>query len=330
MEILLQPQYENARPPDATAPAPILILGITPRCGTHFLANLLCLHPCCTKSAIAEDALLSESALLERYSRALEKRWAQQGGTDHSALRELLLENLGSGLISFLQQARTRVLEDTAKRFGNPLTVQNRRIVTKTPDIAGLQRCFQLFPSTQLLILVRDGRAVVESRVQSFNQEPERAMREWVHAAEKILQFDRNPENKGHAYRLIRYEDLVQDVESEMRRILFFLDLDIEHYDFEAARELPVVGSSSFKRGVGPVQWLPVRKTADFKPLERAGHWTRRQHERFNWIANDYLKAFGYEPKLYGNNRLRWLLWNRTKDLQWQVKRAKTHLKSMI
>src|SRR5262245_48467855 len=329
MEILLQPQYENDVQP-ATAPAPIFILGITPRSGTHFLANLLCLHPGCTKSAIAEDALLSESALLDRYSRALEKRWAQQGAMDHSALRELLVENLGSGLISFLQQARTRVLEDAAKRFGGSPTVHNRRIVTKTPDIAGLQRCFQLFPSTQLLILVRDGRAVVESSVQSFKEEPEQAMREWAHAAEKILQFDRNPENKTRAYRLIRYEDLVQDVESEMRRILFFLGLDIEHYDFEAARELPVVGSSSFKRGVGPVHWLPVRKTSDFRPLERAGDWTRSQHERFNWICKDYLKVFCYEPKESGNNRLIWTLWNRTKDLQWQVKRAKTNLKSRI
>ena len=330
MEILLQQECESEGPTPTTAPQPIFILGIAPRSGTHFLANLLCLHPGCTKSAIPEDALLSEAALLDRYSRALEKRWAQQAGMDHHALRELLIENLGSGLISFLQQARTRVLEDNAKRFGNSLTGLDRRIVTKTPGVPGLQQCFRLFPSAQLLILVRDGRAVVESCVQSFKQEPERAMRDWAQAAQKILQFDRDPNNKGRAYLLIRYEDLVQDVESETSRILCFLGLDIERYDFEAARHLPVVGSSSFKRGAGPVHWLPVCKTAEFKPLERAGHWDRSQHERFNWICKEYLEAFGYGSKEYDNNRLLWTLWNRAKDLKWQLNRTKTNLKSRI
>ena len=54
----------NAEPADV----PIFILGIMPRSGTHFLANLLCLHPDCTKSALPEDLLVSESALLRRYT----------------------------------------------------------------------------------------------------------------------------------------------------------------------------------------------------------------------------------------------------------------------
>ena len=120
----------------------------------------------------------------------------------------------------------------------------------------------------------------------------------------------------------------MEDVESEMRRILSFLSLDLNRYDFAAARHLPVVGSSSFKRGVGPVHWLPVSKTADFKPLERANHWTRRQHERFNWICREHLETFGYEPKEYGSNRLLWTLWNRTKDLEWRVKRAIINLRA--
>src|SRR5215468_10758289 len=139
MEILLQQECESEGPTPTTALQPIFILGIAPRSGTHFLANLLCLHPDCTKSAIPEDALLSESALLDRYSRALEKRWAQQGGMDHDGLSDLLIENLGRGLINFLQEARTRVLDDTARRFGSSRTGLNRRIVTKTPDVAGLQ-----------------------------------------------------------------------------------------------------------------------------------------------------------------------------------------------
>ena len=104
-----------------------------------------------------------------------------------------------------------------------------------------------------------------------------------------------------------------------MRRILSHLDLDPLRYDFTAAGNVPVVGSSTFKRGAGPVHWLPVRKTDEFNPLARADHWNRKTHERFNWLAADCLKAFGYEPHTNSSNHLVWLVWNRLMDFRWSV-----------
>jgi hypothetical protein len=66
-------------------------------------------------------------------------------------------------------------------------------------------------------------------------------------------------------------------------------------FDFEAARALPVRGSSFY---LGPghrsVHWEPVEKGPDFAPKERWRSWTRGMHERFEWIAGDQLRSFGY------------------------------------
>jgi len=119
---------------------------------------------------------------------------------------------------------------------------------------------------------------------------------------------------------LVRFEDLYIRTEDEMRRILLFLGLNIESYDFPRALNLPVVGSSTFKRPPGKVQWTPVMKTADFDPLARANSWTRSQHERFNWIAGDQLEKLGYERKTFFGQNLIWRIRNQVKDLSRSMK----------
>jgi protein-tyrosine sulfotransferase len=311
---------------------PIFILGIKPRSGTHFLANLLCLHPDCTKSAIPEDRLLTRVTFLDQYVEAMLRQWPQLVKETNLDLRSLLFENLGEGLINFLRQARTEVVEDIADRFPHqvPTEVARRRIVTKTPQVNGLEHFFRLVPRGQLLILVRDGRAVVESYARSFRGNRESAIRAWAQSARKIIEFDRSPSNANRSYLIVRYEDLVTDTESQVRQILYFLGLDLDRYNFQAARNVPVVGSSTFKRGDGPVHWFPMRKTADFNPLARADHWRRAQHERFNWLAAEQLKAFGYEPKTYATNNAFWTLWNCAMDLKWSSKTLIRRINSLL
>jgi hypothetical protein len=304
---------------DAT---PVFILGVLPRCGTHFLANLLCLHPDCTKGAIPEDSLLGQSRFLSHYVNALQRQWNEQTKTVDPDLPDRLWESLGEGLLHFLRKTRAQVVEENLARRGNGDKAHNtsKRIITKTPMVEGLENFSHLFPRAQLLILVRDGRAVVESNVLSFGRDRERMTRTWARYARKVADLDRNPGRMAHSYLIVRYEDLVTDTEREMRRVLSFLQLDERSLNFEAAREVPVVGSSSFKRGDGPVHWLPVRKTADFDPLARADHWGRAENERFNWLAGEQLAEFGYEAKLYPGASVRWATWNRVKDLAWSAR----------
>jgi hypothetical protein len=182
---------------------------------------------------------------------------------------------------------------------------------------------FKLFPDEKLIIIVRDGRTLVESIVSSFNYSRDKAIANWASAAKKIARFTEN--EKKHKFLVVKYEDLHTDTGVEMRKILNYLELDTGQYDFKAAANLPVVGSATFKRGEAGVHWMPVKKTDEFKPTERADGWTRAQHERFNRLAKNELIYFGYEPVEFSGNKHLWRLWNKfvniAEIMKWKAKK---------
>lgn len=281
-----------------TSDNPIFILGILPRSGTNFLFHLLRLHPdCVAAESIWEDHLLEFSGPLLQYGRAVYEWWEVSWGLDKS-FQAALWRHLGQGLISFLKSQ-----------------AGEGRLVTKTPEVSGLESFFQLFPDAYLLILVRDGRDVVESSVRSFGWDHDVTTRRWVEAAQTILAFDQANRQRGLPYLIIRYEDLYLDPEKELNRILAFVKLDVVIYDFEAARELPVYGSCAFGRTGDKVQLRgPVTKTPEFNPIGRWSGWSRRMHERFNWLAGRYLVEFGYEPRTESGHQPAWVLYNKAVD----------------
>lgn len=308
---------------DTYVSSPIFILGVMPRSGTHFLSHLICLHPSCRRSAFDEDYLLSYSDYLTKFANGLQNQWELLEDVKDLGAKEMLIESLGEGLLLFLRRSRKKALETRANKFNFDLPQEsfNKRIVTKTPYIDNLHKFFSFFPDVHLLILVRDGRAVVESGVRSFQSDSELITREWSMSVDRILSFDRDPEISKYKYMIVRYEDLFTNTESNIEKILDFLKLDKSSYDFGAAKNAPVLGSSTFKRGNTPhLNWKSEKKTEEFNPLARAATWTRAQHERFNWLAAEQLKAFGYEPKTYSDNRLFWTIRNKALDLKWSCK----------
>jgi len=207
---------------------------------------------------------------------------------------------------------------------------QTRRMVTKTPRVDNLNHFFTLFPNAYLLILVRDGRSVIESGVKTFKWHREWAIRKWAQGAQTILDFDSKNADSIFKYRIVRYEDLWSNLEEELRHILVFLDLDPGKYDFEEARQLPVRGSSTIRDQGDGVHWAPVEKRSDFDPMSRWRHWSRARHERFNWVAGRYLERFGYEPQRWGSTRVLWTVWNLVLDVRWVVIRMLGPLYLMV
>lgn len=185
--------------------------------------------------------------------------------------------------------------------------VDSQQILIKTPSIENLDDCFRFFTDAPVLILVRDGRAVVESHIRSFSMDPnntgwygvkrETCTRRWVKAAQEIIRFKNNQQSNNANYLLIKYEDLHINTEKEMTRILDFLDLHIADYNFQSALNIPVKGSSTFGQVEGkPISWHSVAKTTDFDPLNRASGWTQEETDSFNRIAGEYQEYFGYSP----------------------------------
>ena len=287
----------------SSSKSPIFVLGISQRSGTNFLADLLRKHPDCgSPSTIWEDFLVCYSDLIVKYTESVFKRWTWKSGAVDKSLEAKLSHYIGDGLINFLSS-------ETA----------SKRLVTKTPDVHNIGHLFKLFPQANLLILVRDGRAVVESRVKTFDESYVSAMQKWADAASTVLQFDQEIKNTNYKYLIVKYEDLWNDVNSELRKIFTFLNLDVKVYNFDKAINLPVRGSSVFHgKNQENIHWEPVTKTSDFDPTKRWKHWNRMLHERFNFIAGEYLEQFGYKLKKYDTNQYFWdvlvrMLYVRTK-----------------
>ena len=196
------------------------------RSGTNFLWHLLLLHPDCAPAVapVYEDLFLEHSDHLVAFARSVRAAWDPRWG-DFDDLPARLTASLGDGLVSFLREDR------------------GRRLVTKSPSVHRLERFFALFPTARLLVLVRDGRAVTRSAMETFGWGFERAARAWAQGADEIRRFretygDAHPER----WRLVRYEALVEDLDVELPEVLRFLELDLDRYDMGAARTLPVRG----------------------------------------------------------------------------------------
>jgi hypothetical protein len=259
--------------------SPIFIHGILQRSGTNFLWDLLRLHPDCApaREPIREDLFLEHSDHLQTFVDTVRSVWDPIWGNFPGDLPDRLCASIGDGLLSFLR------------------TDFNRRLLTKSPSVRHLDRFFRFFPSAQLLILVRDGRAVAQSGVDTFGWDFDRVCRAWASGADTIRRFQQAESGRANRWRLVRYEDLVDDTEGQLRSVFEFLGLDSGRYDFDAARKLPVRGSSWFGRQSTGVHWDAVPKDASFAPKERWRSLSPDYLDRFEWLAGEQLRAFGYD-----------------------------------
>jgi hypothetical protein len=265
-------------------PAPILILGIMHRSGTNFLHQLICLHPGCVSSVLWEDFFIHPAPLLEAYAHAVYSEWIPLTREKLEPVIkspiDSLLHHLGNGLLSFLYTQNSK----------------SQRLVAKTPWVRNLSYVFRLFPNAQILLLVRDGRSVVESGVTSFYWDETSAMHQWAQAAQEILQFQQDYSHLSDQYLVLKYEDLYLNTVEAMTKILNFLNLDLQHYDFSKALDTPVIGSSDLRREQGQykIHWQPVEKTGEFQPLNRWENWSDAKHSLFNKIAGQQMLKLGY------------------------------------
>ncbi|MBE9138215.1 sulfotransferase [Nodosilinea sp. LEGE 07088] len=309
----------------------VYITGIMTRSGTNFLYNLLCLHPQCrgvAARAMAEDHFLDNFNLLDRYVSNVSSHWSRHGRlyekhpemeSVNQDLQAQLFKSIGDGLLLYLS------------RFGEEQGMWDDRdrpkaVVTKTPSVNHLSKFFKLFPTTRLIIIVRDGRDMVESNVKSFGSNYEFTMRRWAEAANTILKFDEQYKDSKFKdnYLLIKYEDILTDLPEVMTSIFDFLDFDTSLYDFEKAQALPIFGSSenfsktATKRADGkPTGWKVVEKSTNFQPKARWKDWPDSRKVRFYSIAAEPMQLLGYEIENCAPTNWREVLFNRILDLRW-------------
>lgn len=279
-------QLECPAPDDVRdrADRPVFLIGVHRRCGSNFLFDALRTHPRFQAPLpLAEDYLLQYAHLLRRYvdrttSEQYQKRFADRP-EEYTECRRAMLRALGDGLLGFLN------------RYIEP----GRRLLTKTPDPWGLDLFFDLFPEAILIVMLRDGRDVVESSHRSWPHHPRTY---WMHAfaenARTVLRFaEELPRERRAQVLVVRYEDLLAGRDA-MERVLGHVGIAAGEFDWDALDRLPVRGSSVLRGGRKELHWQPVEKPADFRPVGRWRDWSWWNRFQFRRIAGREFEALGY------------------------------------
>jgi len=298
---------------------PVFIHGVMQRSGTNFLNNLLLAHPDCGYPGMVwEDFFLAHADLLKQYSERVKSHWNEewcQNVNDYIGPASPL-NFIGRGLVEFMQAQQSALSGQSGQKESN--LNERKCLVTATPSVENLELFFDIFEDSRLLIIIRDGRAVVESGMRSFDWDFEGASRRWENAAKKIIHMDNNTVAEGRCL-IVRYEDLVVETEKTLTQIFDFLKLDHAKYDFSAALNLGVTGSSELRQNGKSLHWQSVDKTKEFNPLSRADEWNHRLRERFAWIVGDSMEYFGYKQSQETPGGFYWHLWNRIMDLIYSI-----------
>jgi len=177
----------------------------------------------------------------------------------------------------------------------------------KTPGyLRYMRRIEWVLPEARFIHLIRDGRDVALS-VLPMNWGPEtiiEAAELWV---ERVTLARENGTTVQH-YMEVKYEDLIADTETELRRVSDFLELpwDAAVLDYheraeerlkEKARDLPRKAS----RGDQPAAARMASHAMARKPPDpkRIGRWrtemSREDRETYESVAGDLLAELGYE-----------------------------------
>jgi hypothetical protein len=149
-----------------------------------------------------------------------------------------------------------------------------------------------------MLIIVRDGRDTVESAAKSFTFFNHHDwMKEWKIGARIVLDFmsSLHSTKEGKSWLLVKYEELVETPREMIPRILEFLDIPVDAYDWEKFESLPVRGSSTIRGADGGLTWEPIKKPRSFKPVGKWQHWSWWRKQQFKWISGKELIDLGYE-----------------------------------
>jgi hypothetical protein len=146
-----------------------------------------------------------------------------------------------------------------------------------------------------LIVLVRDGRSVTESGVRSFGWSYPVTMKQWADGARTILDCDPVFRASGRRYRLVRYENVLANTRTELTQLFVMCGLNPDRYDFDAAANMPVRGSSTVRPdAAGPVDWEKLERPPDFDPAQRYETWDDALRYVYAEIAGEAHRHLGY------------------------------------
>jgi hypothetical protein len=219
-----------------------------------------------------EDYLVLFGDRLDDYRSQLLKTWEMQA-LAFDRLRSALDDTLADWYAAFLRQ------------LGD-----GRRTIAKSPSAENLDRVMPwLLRDVDVVMVVRDPRAVLQSARMTFTDSFERRLQAYVRSGQAIL----GSQSLGGV--VVRYEDLLDNRRHELGRVLDAVGLPRSGYDFDAADHLPIRGSST---AASPdTRWHGTPWHAGFDGHRRDAQLPARLRRRVEWVARREMEAFGYDGR---------------------------------
>lgn len=254
----------------------VFVRSIMPRSGTNFMADALSFHHGVSRfpGQFWEFTPFRQQKFLNRYLERIENSLHAP-----SFKAKDFLPHLGKAWLSY---------------FENDVDVGERPLF-KEPSIEYLDEMFMMFPDAKTVILIRDGRDVIESLLKAGFGLPKPSLTNIHHwrlfmpdedfkvlcrrfraAVEALKDFLENGgTRKADSILIVRFEELFSSSETVIRKVLEWLELPENDYDWEALKSMPVRGSSFLRNPNGSMNFeTGIPLSGNFNPVGRWSEWS--------------------------------------------------------
>jgi hypothetical protein len=259
----------------------IFLLGVLPRSGTNYIFRSILSHPeILQTSQPGEDYLLMSSDTMISFVDQVSAKWSPNwDGLDKNLQYNKLQNHLTESLIKYLQPA----LNYKPSKY----------IMTKTPQTFGLKNWDTLFPTSKLILVIRDGKDVIESGVRSFKWNYVGSMKKYAESLDRISTFISN--QSPNDFCLLKYEEFKKDPKAQLERVYKYLDLDPQLVDFDKIGDMPIYGSSkNIDEKSGEFKWVVSNEN---KSKSKKLPWHPLMVKRYQRICSKAITEFGYSKE---------------------------------
>ena len=264
----------------------IFIHGVLPRSGTNIISDIIetAKNTSNRGDTPSEFPFLSSARAFEGlYSGILAKH--RQNEQFFSGLE--LMAYSCSGIVKRLQD-----------KLGDDVTP-----VFKMPSVYHIELFPILFPLDKLVVVVRDGRDIIQSSLDTWRGSGRRLFlrsgdgfaKEWALSIDILSSIQEYAEsNPDFSLHVLKYEDFISNPSKSINDLFDYLGLEVNNEDMERVLNMPLRGSSQYKNDGQPT-WEPIKQPDAFSPVGRWKNWSIKEKKNFNKIAGKQLIKMGYE-----------------------------------
>jgi len=124
---------------------------------------------------------------------------------------------------------KKEVIETIIKLYFNKIDKTAEFFILKQPVFLYIDKIIELFPSAKFIHIIRDGRAVYNSKITSVSPTTKKSMdNNLFHAAKNWRFVLKMTEKYSDLVFNIKYENLIKDEESELLKVLDYLEVPSE------------------------------------------------------------------------------------------------------